>query len=473
MAEEHRLVRVRLEAGGAAFGAPVVCRLARGRLVEVLEPPLGPERLLELVALAEGGTLEAGPDPDPPEAPGASGLPVLTGFAEAERRAARALDEIEALGGLAARPRPDHARLMRLPELPESAARVLRLVDGDRTAGEVLAASPLGLETTARVLGRLARDGALRPEVGIGAGVPEARSSGASGALPGREEMTGEAVEADLRRWLEDKEAPASLLSDDAFSSAFARPDPVGSPARRVRAGVPLETHAPEPADDDLLSAAGVRPMAPRGALFFAAAATVALVGSALWLLLGEAPEVETSERSGPADEAPIAGSGVASTTTAAARPEPAATPAPRPEPPPRPRPRPRPSPGRGERTPRADPQGTPLERAVALLEVGDAEAADRILEELRARRRTSAIVWRLSAQAAIDLARHADALRFARRSTRLAPRVFEGWVIRGSAFQFAGQTDRAIAAYERAIALDPEHRRAEEVRRVLRQLPD
>ncbi|MEL6190129.1 MAG: tetratricopeptide repeat protein, partial [Myxococcota bacterium] len=114
---------------------------------------------------------------------------------------------------------------------------------------------------------------------------------------------------------------------------------------------------------------------------------------------------------------------------------------------------------------------GTPLERAAALIEAGDAEAAEEILIDLRKSSPGKAEVWRLSAQAAVDLGRYREGVQRAQRAIARAPRRFESWVAKGSALQFDGRIREAIRSYERALKVDAEHPRSEEVRTVITKL--
>lgn len=501
-ATEGGLLRFRL-AGGLGFAFPeLVVRAFDGKIHEILEPAIDAERCLVWVALAPSGILERWPDVERP--PLGRGLPVLTAFAEAERTAARVLDHVEEIGGLEARLRPDHVRMMASPDLPDLAARILRLVDGERTVVEILARSPAAPEMAARVLARTVRDGLLdrepadaeprevrrpvplppprsvpepsAPDAGAtrpGGHMPEPGLAEQAGLLPSRMEMTGSAVAADIRRWLQGSQVPDSLLSDKAFSSAFGdAPGGAPSVAGRVRAAVPVATRRPEPAvggsrvagddedeedDDALFASAGVGPRVP-----------LWLIGL-LSLLLGILLALFLF-RGGPSEPGPpepvVATATVTQTSTVVAT---ATVVAPPPPPPPAVKPKRRRRTAAAVTVPRLE--GTPLERAAALLEAGNAEAAEAILADLRRSRPGKAEVWRLSAQAAVDLERYELALRHAQRAIGRAPRQFESWVVKGSALQFGGQSARAIKTYRRALGIAPEHPRAEEVRQVLAEL--
>lgn len=464
-AEEGGLIHLRLD-GGLGFAFPdIVLRAREGQIHEVLEPGLDIGRGLIWIALAPKGELQRWPDPAPSTG---RGIPVLTSFAEAERAAARVLEHVEELGGLEAQLHPDHVRMMAAPDVPDLVARILRLVDGERTVAEVLARSPASPETAARVLVRTHREGLVdgdaeadripdprqaspRPgRFSVPAPEPASEADDSSeGLLPSRLEMTGTVVAEDLRRWLSGSDVPESLLSDDAFSSAFGRDE-----ARPVAATAPISTDG----DDEMLAAAGVGGSGLPHWLWIVGGAL--LLGILLGLLLfpgaQEPPPVEPL--------APLALTATTATVTAVVTTTVSAPPA---EPPLRRKRR------RARRVAVTVPSldGTPLERAAALIEAGDAEAAEEILIDLRKSSPGKAEVWRLSAQAAVDLGRYREGVQRAQRAIARAPRRFESWVAKGSALQFDGRIREAIRSYERALKVDAEHPRSEEVRTVITKL--
>lgn len=489
-AAEGGLLHLKL-AGGLGFAFPeIVLRAREGRIHEVLEPNLDVGRSLIWIALAPSGELQRWRDPDPPEG---RGIPVLTAVVEAERAAAKVLDHVAALGGLEARLRPDHVRMMAAPDVPDLAARILRLVDGERTLAEVLARSPSSPETAARVLSRTYREGliervrggsseggtpsepgrtgrftATNPE--LSPSRPPAEDEASAGLLPSRLEMTGSVVAEDLQRWLSGSDVPDSLLSDDAFSSAFERDRPRSraavaslAPEASVAPEAPVAVASP-PADSEedeeaVLVAAGVAGP-PRWSWIVGGAL---LLGILLGLILFPGGP-ETPPPSAPPFE-PLALTATTATVAVAT----ATVSAPPAEPPMRPRTRRRTKKRVAVTVPRLE--GTPLERAAALIEAGDAEAAEEILVELRQSAPAKAEVWRLSAQAAVDLGRYREGVARARRAIARAPRRFESWIAKGSALQFDGRITEAIRAYERAVEVDAEHPRVEEVRTVLVEL--
>lgn len=463
--------------GAAGEAVPaVVMRVAHGRVGDVRAPEGWPvERCLEWIALASGGSVEVRPEAG---LRAGTGLPVLTAFSEAEQRASRVSELLDACGGLEAVLVADHDRIIEAADLPEAAAGVLRRVDGRRSAAAILVAQPLEFELTARILHRLALDGC----VGLASSGPEPAT--ASSVLPSPDEMAGAAVDADIRRWLAASPVPESLLSEEAFGSLFEVEAKAPSMAARVRATVPISSRRPEPLQNGTSPGAAVESASSAAVTvgesdddaMWAAAGVGGRGGSrgpwvALGLLLLALGLAFAWSRGAPEPDRPappvVASSTVARTATVASVPEVVeqVEPAPaEPELPVR----------RRRRLTRLvkDAEGrTPLEQARLLIEAGDPEAAERILEELRIARAGSAEVWRLSAQAAVDLGRSSVGLGYADRALARGPRSAESWIVKGAALQFLGRREDAIRAYERALVVEPEHPEAEDTRRVLTKL--
>lgn len=520
-AQEGGAWRVELEA--PAVHRELRLQLHGGRLVAVDAPKAAPaERALIWIALAGGGRLHR-----VGASSGQGGLPVLTGMAEAERVAAHVLELLGGDEGLASRWRPRHDRLAEAPELPDSAAAVLRQVDGERTLVEVLGGPQLDPMLAARVLHRLALDGLIEAVDAPVAPSPD------QAPLPSPDEMRGVAVETDLRRWLGGQATPAELTDHEAFVSAFAassRPAhlrtappvertselepapsaPASAPAPAVPAPasapapVPTPASAPAPVPAPAAAQPSARPTASAPSVpgpanpvsapvapgpadggeddapyaeagvggGFAPALAVVLVAGLLGLVLA----VVSSRGCETPPPAPAPDTGVR-TATITATPTVAEAPPPAPEPTEVKR---APRRSRRARAPAAKRSfeevmayGTPLERARALIEVGDAEAAEGLLEDLRRSSAGKAEVWWLSARASIDLGQAPLAVKHAARGVKLAPRAFESWAVRGSALQFAGDAKAAVEAYQRALRIGPEHPRAAELRSVISGLTE
>lgn len=534
-AAEGGVLHITLEgAGMLASSQDLVLRTELGRLVEALHPNADPHRSLVAVALAEGGVLSREPTRRPQTSrPAGRGVSMASAYRDAELAADRVMRTVRPMGGLERLLVPDHARMMTAPELPDLASQVLRLVNGERTVGEVLGQAPAAPELTARILARTVQEGLVHPvqvQDSVAAPTPIPARAPAprpgepnpvddqANLLPSPREMTGAVVLTEVRKWLEGSEVPGSLLSDEAFSSAYsgitqpasippAPPrgqraaayspatvsvaasgaTPASVPIASTGAGLssasavssegpplssatgeawsPVPVSAPVPDDDSVLSDAGLTEGWPSWTWI----AGALLLGSLLAVLafwrggIGPEPDTKPSEET----ETVIASTSslaIAGTDTSTVVSESMLDVAVQSEPPPAPRR------VRRSGTP-TEPGFIPLQQAEALLDAGDAEAAEAILSELRTVRPRDHRVLRLSAQAAMDRGDHKGALRHARKSVARAPRNFENWLVMGSAHQFSGQPSKAVRAYQKALSLDGAHPRADEVRTVLSQL--
>src|SRR5262249_930288 len=135
----------------------------------------------------------------------------------------------------------------------DAASAVLRFVDGARTIAGVLREAPYDELLSARILERLVAIGILhlaapmpasqRPEPIVPPPLPPrpegpvySRAQVITGpsALPTADELEGEGVEADIKSWLHDENAPDALLSEAGFAAAFG-----STPSRPARARPP------------------------------------------------------------------------------------------------------------------------------------------------------------------------------------------------------------------------------------------
>ncbi len=247
-------------------------RVSGGRFIDARCRGLEGVPALELLALASGGQIHSQPDPTPPGA-----IQRYPGFSVAWRDALQRVERLASLlyplGGLDGVLIADLDRLVaELERLPEAAGQVLRSVDGSRTVAEVLALSSVDSLLTARILRRLMGSGVLRLSAPMednqedGSDVPRQATAEPdpvdpagsaepaeplgrpaiprepTSALPTDDEVGGAAVEAEIRRWLADEDAPEQLLSDVAFSSAFAKAE---TEFERSQSSVPTNLGAP------------------------------------------------------------------------------------------------------------------------------------------------------------------------------------------------------------------------------------
>ena len=98
------------------------------------------------------------------------------------------------------------------------------------------------------------------------------------------------------------------------------------------------------------------------------------------------------------------------------------------------------------------------LRAAVVCIQNGDKEGAERILERLVAEDADNAEALGLYGDLLLGSGRSADALPLLQRAAHLAPRVAAYWWNLGTANQNICQPAAALEAWQRAIALEPEH---------------
>lgn len=445
------------------------------------------------VALATGGRVEIEPAPKIAPRPTKS---FDEAYAEAEL-AGRALeDHLGPLGGIGAVVVADLDRLSeQLASIPDAANAVLRAVDGKRTVAGIAFAVGFEPALTARILSRLSDMGVLRvgedpdpllpapSRPGITSDAipptashwePPAEGWGETSALPGEEELE---AEEEIAGWLSAEDAPPPLLSDDAFTNAFAavdptkvvaeeiahdaetpRPiepeDPTPRPAARVRERMPISTRRPEPAgapddDDEVMRDAGVGGGGMSPGVLVAVGAML-LIGLVLIFSRSSGPDAPPDAGVAPPPPPPP----VVTTTTATVA---TATITESPD---------------GQRPTIAGPDAPEdVKRAERLLDAGRYREAGELLSQLRRSRPDDAAVFVLSGQVYVDTGRLGPANSMADRAIAIDSRSYRAWVLKGSVEQFRGRKSQAIKAYERAMKLGPNHPMAPEIESVLSEL--
>ncbi len=445
----------KLEGAAAGIAKTVVVVMLEGRLADAVAGPRRGLDALTVLALAEGGALVgeaiAPPPGDPARLPDAVGL-----YRQAVANAAEVARRIAPLGGLGAKPVSDVDRLVaELSQIPDAANAVLRLVDGRSTTAAVLGRSPHDLTLTARILERLCASEVVIPPATV---LPEPIDESGEVVVPSPDEMEGDAVNADVRQWLEDEEPPAQLLSPDAFQTAFGVAPgpgtraPLEAPAR-VRASVPLTTKRPvkRDEDEDFFRAAGVRKTSMSTWIVLALAGVA--LGMAGSLFLGGGRPARRPD-SGVAVVMPRDAS--TSSVTTASTTETASTAIELVD----------------GRPPIAGPDAPEdVKHAERLLNAGRYSDARALLDQLRKTRANDATVWILSGQVEVDVGRLNEANGLADRALELDPKSYRAWVLKGSVLQFLGRFTPARSAYEQAIALDPNHPMTPEIQSVLEQM--
>lgn len=436
-------------------------------------------------------------------------VPFAEAYGEAELAAVAYLDLVAPLGGIAAILTTRAERLAEsIGNIPDAANAVLKLVDGHTNIASItrLAGYPCAL--TARILRRLGdvgvveRHDPLLPAPSQPAApaswTPPEEGWGESPALPAPDEDATD--EGSLGDWMSAEQAPPPLLSDDAFSSAYAAaesrgardtitreivsdaseaptPPPLAahppSPAydddpapleghaheptsappmrpdssARVRAHVPLTTRRPQPVDEDdaVMREAGVGG-GGNGPLWLVGAVALVIVGALLWNRRSEDPPVEPPPPPPPLIVSTTTTSSVATSTV--------------------------PESSDATRSTIAAPDAPEdVKRAERLLDAGRYREAGRLLDQLRESRPSDASVFVLSGQVYVDTGRLTPARDMADRALAIDPRSYRAWVLKGSAEQFLGRHEPAIEAYERARQLGPNHPMAPEIDSVIEQL--
>lgn len=472
-----RRLTIRLEGPAAEISDRVILDLIDNRLVDAGAGARRGVEALTVLALSDAGTVEVSPIPPPSDRelirfPDAIGL-----VRQAEVGAVELSQLLAHVGGLAAVPSADLDRLVeQLQRIPDAANVVLRLVDNHCTVGAILGKSPHDLRLTARILHRLAIAEVVVPPATVMPPIIE----GPESHLGSPDEREGEAVEAEVGRWLSKEAAPESLLTEDAFSAAFAGradapeapPDapappapstpPKGPPeaATRARQTMPLTTKRPSPADlsqveappeeDDVLRAAGVgQSNAP---VWIGIAVAGVFLGVVASFVSGgeESHEIPDAGVVVAPVDIPDAGTSSVAADTASTAVEL----------------------GPDGRPPIAGPDAPEdVRRAEAHLNAGRYQSARDLLDLLRQTRADDATVWILSGQLEVDLGRLSAADKRADRALELDPKSYRAWVLKGSVLQFRGRFKAARDAYRRAIRLGPSHPMTPEIESVLEQM--
>lgn len=485
------------------------------------------------VALTRTGTLEVITLPAPIK--GASRA-FGDAYDEAEVAARAYLDLVAPLGGIGARLVANAARLAEvIGNIPDAANGVLKLLDETRTIAAVTQAAGHECALTARILRRLFDLGvverhdpllpaptrksdkpsrAVRPVPSQWA--PPAEGWGESSELPSTEEVEDEEVGG----WLAAEDAPPPLLSDDAFTDAFAAMDPT-NPASEPSAAQadrsPSSSSAPLVAratgDVPPSRSSTARPE-PRGSVDVPPSRTSSAPHDDAIAPDDPTPEPVvpidpthparmrakvplTTRRPGPADEDVFREAGVGDSKTpivvlaiaallivavvwslrgddeevmpprdAGVAPPPAlvvsttttATTAEAFD-------------DTSRATIAAPDAPEDVKRAERLLDAGRYREAGALLEQLRTSRPDDAAVFILSGQVYVDSGRLAPAQTMADRALELEPNSYRAWVLLGSIAQFRGNSAEAIRAYERAAKLGPNHPMAPEIDSVVEQL--
>jgi tetratricopeptide repeat protein len=476
-------------------------RIVGGRLVEARAGEMTGSRALVRLALAERGSFDIRADAVP--RPPITQYPELAPLLHEADVNARGIDAVIAsIGDLDGVLVADLDQLMaQLAELPDAASAVLRLVDGARTVAGILREAPYEELLSARILERLVAIGIVRLAAPVPASLmPEpasppplpARPQGpvfshaqvvtGPSALPSEDELEGEGVDADIRSWLHDQEAPDALLSEAGFNAAFgstpgrpARSKPPPPPPREVRdSGVfeaprpapvsrapvppPSEPPPPEPHEHDRawLEESGIPRTRPnRAVLFIALGVLVAVV-----LLMGGLSRRSDDRETAPPKEAVAIAPERTNTATAGPREKAEAkvdewiS-------------------GARIAPPIAGPDAPEdVKRAEAFLDQQRYAEAGKLLEKLRATRANDPAVWVLSGQLHVDAKHSLDLARDAAdRALAIDPKFYRAWVLKGSVMQFLGRPKLAEDAYNKALALEPDHPMSTELRAILEQM--
>lgn len=472
-------IRARLEEPLRTFGDAVLLRTVEGRLLDARIGRLEGAAALTVLSLAEAITFEVTPEQPSSSRVGPSFRALWT---DARSQAAQVNELLESLGGLEAHPRSTGARAK---GLPEAALEILALVDGRRSAAGILAASPHDFLLTARILLRLFEvEAVVVPPLPVEptparvpSFVPPTSGWGQSSVLPSEEEVEGEAAVAEVQAWL-GPNASASLSTGEAFRSVFYEeetPTPVGTEAPRGAA--PRAPSAPP------VSAPGVA-VAPKAVGDQAQGALDGFGRRLEASSVGEAEDEALAKEAG-VSQAPLlvvvlaaVGIGVAALIFALGREPPPPPPAPPPPPPP-----PVVTATVSATSTRAPEiiDGRPaiagpdapaeVKRAEQLLNRGAYRDAEQLLDELKKTFPSDPAVLTLAGQLYVDTRRLGPAGEAADAAIAADPKFYRAWVLKGSVAQFKGQAGAARSAYEKAIALEPQHPMTPEIQSVLGSL--
>lgn len=485
-----RRLTIRLEGPAAEIADQVILDLVDGRLLEVVAGPRRGLEALTVLALSDAGTIETSPIPEVTDRDAAR-FPDAVGLVRQAEASAVELSRLLAhVGGLGAVPVPDFDRLVdQLQQIPDAANAVLRLVDARCTAASILGRAPHSLRLTTRILHRLVLSEIVVPPGTVSPPIIE----GPESYLGSPDEREGEDVEADVGRWLSRESPPESLLTEGAFTTAFAEHasdaketsspaehEGVGSPpeaAARVRQAVPLTTKRPGPAwgpeeppgkpaarpsaeaapDDDVLRAAGVGGTSAQ--IWIGIAVFGVFLGVVASFIFSGGDGQETQDAGMAVLVVPDAGSSTVSSTVAVATS----------------------TVGTATSAVELGPDGRPpiagpdapedVRRAEAHLDAGRYSSARELLDQLRKTRPDDPTVFILSGQLEVDLGRLRAAEAMADRALELDPKSYRGWVLKGSVLQFRGRFKAAKDAYRRAIKLGPDHPMTPEIESVIDQM--
>ncbi len=481
-------------------------------------------------AIVETGTIEVVSLPKPIDG---QRVDFAEAYGEADLAARAYVDLVAPLGGIGAVLTTRSERLAEMiGNIPDAANAVLKYVDGDTSVAGITRQAGYACALTARILRRLGDMGVVerhdpllpapsQPAAPASAWSPPERGWGDASALPNEDE---DATDQGLGEWMAEEPAPPPLLSDDAFSSAYAASDPraqaPGEPPPAAPRTTPPRAEAHASITKEIVSDASEAPTPPP----VAAASPLASPPSPAYPddpapLEGQAPEPSappmrsdssarvrakvpiTTRRPGPADEdeavlreAGVGGGSNSSIWLVGAvalvvigaviwgmrSDEPPAIPPPPPPPPlvvsttttssvatatvae---------SSDATRATIAAPDAPEDVKRAERLLDAGRYREAGRLLDQLRDSRPDDASVFVLSGQVYVDTGRLGPARDMADRALAIDARSYRAWVLKGSAEQFLGRNENAIRAYERARELGPNHPMAPEIDSVIEQL--
>lgn len=545
-APQAQRIMLLLDGPVRAISGDVRVRSAPGPRVQVRAGPREGARALALALLADGGRLETVPDPQP--GIGGAWGPLEPLLAEARTRADTIRELLFVMGGLGALARADLDRVLE-DGAPDAVLEVARLCDGRRPFAQVMADSQQDELLVARVLRRLFEQRRLAPVGPDDAQDPllpppkpspsqfsmPATGWGQTSALPESdpEEFEGAGVQVDVSEWLVHEDAPPTLLSADAFQSAYSQGTaPATSPQEAASAEAsaptdpPAPTHAPAPAD----APAPTEPPAPPVAV----TPPPEPRADAAPTLETEAP-VATTPPSDPSIPPPRSDSAA---RVRDAVPYTTRTPGAAdeddeflrdagvggnnlpliigiallalllfgvllfgggsdgPEGPPdtglpavavptatvatatvatatvaEPVEDEAPSPDGMRPTVAAPDAPEAVRDAEALVQAERFDEAERALRRLRRTRPSDPAVFTLSGIVYVDTDRLADANRMADRALRLDRRSYRAWVLKGSVLQFQQKREAALRAYRRALKLGPEHPMTPQIRVIVRGL--